>query len=148
MDGAEALSLPPAASRRERIAQIFGKDFTDALRECSGDQGGIRVTLFFGNPFSDRNSRRNQFIFVNERPVRDQLITSAIYRACEDVMPKDSHPVFFAFLDADPAGVDFNVHPAKREVRFADRQVIFPLSWQLPARQSHRAIQDLRPSPA
>ncbi len=127
MDGAEALSLPLAASRRERIAQIFGKEFADALRECKDDRGGFRVRLFLGNPLRRSNSRKNQFIFVNGRPVRDQIITSAVYRACEDVMPKDSHPVFFAFLDADPASVDVNVHPTKREVRFADRQAIFSL---------------------
>ncbi|MFZ3136347.1 MAG: hypothetical protein WA126_03020, partial [Thermodesulfovibrionales bacterium] len=49
----------------------------------------------------------------------------AVYSAYEGILPKDKHPVFFLFLELDPRKIDFNVHPAKREVRFEDKEVVY-----------------------
>ncbi len=71
-----------------------------------------------------RNSKTHQFIFVNGRPVKDQTLSHAVYDAFEGILPHEKHPVFFLYIDFDPRRVDFNVHPAKREVRFENRQEI------------------------
>jgi len=74
-----------------------------------------------------RNSRSNQFIFINGRPIKDPSLSHAVYTALEGILPRDKHPVFFLFLDMDPRKVDFNVHPTKREVRFEDKESVYNL---------------------
>jgi DNA mismatch repair protein MutL len=69
--------------------------------------------------------KSHQFIFINKRPIKDPSIAHALYKAYEGILPHDKHPVFFIFLDMDPKKIDFNVHPAKREVRFEDKESIY-----------------------
>lgn len=123
-DGYEALLLPSAKSLRERLVQIFGKEFVDDLNEFEKQGSDISAKVFAGNPSSFRNNKTNQYVFINRRPVKDAAVSYAVYKAYEEMMPKDKHPVFFVFIDMDPSKVDFNVHPAKREVRFADKSSI------------------------
>jgi len=127
MDGDEVLHLPEASSHRERLMQIYGKEFCDNLLENNPQDNLTGVRAFLGNSANLRNNKNNQFIFINDRPVRDQSISYAVYRGYEGLIPKEKHPVFFLFLELDPEKVDFNVHPAKREVRFADKNSIFNL---------------------
>lgn len=125
MDGNETLSLSPASCRMERIAQIFGSSLADELIEAEQESLGISSHVFICKPGSSRSTRSIQYVFVNNRPVKDQTVSYAVYKAYEDKMPKDRHPVFFVFLTIDTGRVDFNVHPAKREVRFADKSAVF-----------------------
>ncbi|MBI5213508.1 MAG: DNA mismatch repair endonuclease MutL [Nitrospirae bacterium] len=125
MDGDCALELPAAASYRERIVQVFGKEFADELIETGTEDGVMSVKAFLGKITHLRNNRNNQFFFINKRPVKDQSITYAVYKAYEGSIPKDKHPVFLLFMEMDPSNVDFNVHPTKREVRFFDKNSIF-----------------------
>ncbi|HSB52147.1 MAG TPA: hypothetical protein VLD40_05770, partial [Dissulfurispiraceae bacterium] len=77
-----------------------------------------------------RQNRSGQWLFVNGRPCRDLSIAHAVCRAYAGIMPAERHPVFLIFLQCDPAVVDFNVHPAKREVRFADRRSVSEFLFQ------------------
>jgi DNA mismatch repair protein MutL len=130
MDREEVLGLPAAASFRERLMQIHGRDFVEGLVESTRDAGGMKVSLFVSKPSHLRNNRNNQYLFINRRPVKDPAVSSAVYRSYEGLLPGDKHPVFFIFLTVDPAGVDFNVHPAKREVRFQDKSSVFTFVYQ------------------
>ncbi|HAK88461.1 MAG: hypothetical protein A2X55_06870 [Nitrospirae bacterium GWB2_47_37] len=130
MDGDYALDLPAASSYRERIVQIFGKDFVDGLIETGTEHGVMDIKAFLGNVLHLRNNRNNQFLFINKRPVKDQSINYAVYKAYEGLIPKDKHPVFLLFMEIDPSDVDFNVHPAKREVRFKDKTGVFNFIYQ------------------
>ncbi len=85
----------------------------------------VKTKAFVSKGDNFRNSRSHQFIFINKRPVKDQSISHAVYKAYEGILPRDRHPVFFLFLDVDPRKVDFNVHPTKREVRFEDKESIY-----------------------
>ncbi len=130
MDGDYALDLPAAASYRERIIQVFGKEFVDELIETGTEAGVMGIKAFLGNVSHLRNNRNNQFLFINKRPVKDQSITYAVYRAYEGSIPKDKHPVFLLFMEMEPSNVDFNVHPVKREVRFKDKNGVFNFVYQ------------------
>jgi DNA mismatch repair protein MutL len=59
-------------------------------------------------------------VFVNGRAIESSLITGAIREGYHTALMKGQYPVTFLFLELDPAAVDVNVHPAKREVRFRD----------------------------
>lgn len=124
-DGSELMLTPAASSLRERIMQIYGREFVDGLRETRVEEPGLALHLFVSSPNMIRNSRTNQYVFVNQRPVKDQTISQAIYRAYDGILSRNQHPVFFAFLAIDPEQVDCNVHPTKREVRFRDKSRVF-----------------------
>lgn len=125
MDGSEVFSLPAASSLKERLVQLYGKDFINGLIEFAAEDGGLIVSLFTSGLEHMKNNRNAQFLFVNRRPVKDQSIAYAVSKAYEGMVPKDKHPAFFVFLDLDAGQVDFNVHPAKREVRFAQKNGVF-----------------------
>lgn len=125
MDSDDVLNLPSALSYKERLVQIFGKDFVNELMETKAEDGQISIKAFLGKTTNLRNNRNSQFLFINNRPVKDQSITYAVYKAYEELIPKDRHPVFFLFIGIDPKKVDFNVHPTKREVRFEDKSSVF-----------------------
>ncbi len=112
--------------RLTRIAQIVGDDFVAnalplrAARAATGDRDGVSLSGFIGLPTFHRGTRDGQYLFVNGRPVRDKLLTSALYAGYMDHVPRDRFPVVALFLACEPRAVDVNVHPAKAEVRFRD----------------------------
>jgi len=124
-EGREAMLLPRASGPRERIMQIYGDEFAGGLAEVSGEQAGMRMHAFISKSRNFRNSRSHQFIFVNDRPIKDVSVSHAVYGAYEGLLPSDKHPIFFLFLELDPQRVDFNVHPTKREVRFEEKEMIY-----------------------
>jgi DNA mismatch repair protein MutL len=123
----DLLSLVPASSLRERLAQVYGKRFCDAMMEAEAGDEALSIKAFFCRPSDVRSNRNGQFVFINRRPVRDQAINHAVCRAYEDIMPRGKHPVFFIFIGMDPEKIDVNVHPAKREVRFEDKTGVYDL---------------------
>lgn len=125
MDGQDVLRLPRASSERERLLQIFGKDFFDELLETEAEYEQIYIKAFLLGSTRFRGNKSNQFIFINKRPVRDQAITHAAYKSYGEIIPHDRHPIFFIFIDIHPELVDFNVHPTKKEVRLRDKSSLF-----------------------
>ncbi len=126
IDGREVLSLPSASDIRERIHQIFGEEFLSGLVEIRTPE----LTIYTSKEDNYRSRRIHQYMFVNNRPVRDITLRSAIYRAYDNILPSGRHPVFFVYLSIDPGEVDFNVHPAKREVRFKNNEFIYRRLYQ------------------
>jgi len=124
-DNREVLNLPASSCLRERIMQIYGDDFLDALEEVNAEAGAVMMQSFAAKDGNFRNSKSHQFIFVNRRPIRDSSIMHAVYNSYEGILPPRKHPVFFLFLDINPRMIDVNVHPTKREVRFSDKDYIY-----------------------
>lgn len=120
----ETMNLSRASGPRERILQIYGLEFIEELLEVVAEEHGLGMSALITRGDHFRNSKTHQFIFINRRPVKDQTISHAVYDAYKGVIPHDRHPVFFLFLEVDPERVDFNVHPAKREVRFENKEEI------------------------
>ncbi len=121
-DGKELFDCPPVRELRERVAQVYGRDFAKGLSEINNGGGACRVHGFVSAPGSTFSDRSRQETFVNHRPVKDRVITRALYDAYESLLMKERHPASILFIDIEPSQVDVNVHPAKREVRFADAQ--------------------------
>lgn len=121
----ETMVVPKASGFRERIMQIYGNEFLAGLGEVDAEYGRMKITAFVSDARNFRNNKAHQFIFTNRRPVKDASLSHAVYNAYEGILPKDNHPVFFLFLELDPEKIDFNVHPAKREVRFEDKEGVY-----------------------
>jgi len=117
-NGRDVIRVAPARSLKERAYQVLGGVLLDKLVEVAAEANGIRVTGFASNPQEQRSSRDGQYLFINRRFVRDQLIGRALSEAYRSMMPSGTYPAAVLFIEAPPTEVDVNVHPAKTEVRF------------------------------
>jgi len=109
-----------AAARLERLAAIMGREFAENALPIAAEREGLRLTGFIGLPTLNKATSTQQFLFVNNRPVRDRLLQGAVRGAYQDFLARDRHPLVALFLDVPAEDVDVNVHPAKAEVRFRD----------------------------
>ncbi len=119
-----ALIEPPERQRLDRLAAIMGREFADNALAIDANREGFRLAGFAGLPTLNRPTSQHQYLFVNGRPVRDKLLAGAVRGAYQDFLARDRHPLVALFLDAPPAMVDVNVHPAKTEVRFRDAGIV------------------------
>ncbi|HEX8297204.1 MAG TPA: DNA mismatch repair endonuclease MutL [Chthoniobacteraceae bacterium] len=113
--------LPPATNLRERIRDLCGSALAAELLEVPEfDGGGVKIRGLIGKPGVSRSSRAQQLVFVNGRAIENHTLNFALREGYHTALMKGQHPVTFLFIEMDPAAVDVNVHPAKREVRFRD----------------------------
>ena len=119
-DGRLVFQLPASRALRDRIRDLMGNDLLARLLEVKPAQGKVQVSGFIGQAGVSRASRAQQFVFVNGRAIESPVIGSALHEGYHTALMKGQFPVTFLFLALDPAEVDVNVHPAKREVRFRD----------------------------
>ncbi|MDQ6974914.1 MAG: DNA mismatch repair endonuclease MutL, partial [Mariprofundaceae bacterium] len=113
-----------AETEPQRVFTIMGKDFSHNSLEQSMEHEGILITAHLGLPtFHHRDSTRMIFL-VNGRVIRDKQLIAALRAGYRDVMFHDRYPVAVLRIEMDPAHVDVNVHPAKREVRFSSPQTV------------------------
>src|SRR5262245_42430805 len=103
-----------------RLARIMGRDFLADALLVEVEREGTRVTGFAGLPTLHRPDPGQQYLFVNNRPVKDRLLIGAVRSAYGDLLPKARYPLLALFVTLEPREVDVNVHPSKAEVRFRD----------------------------
>jgi DNA mismatch repair protein MutL len=89
-----------------------------AETESSNLKAQIRVWGLIGSPGVSRATRESQFTFVNRRPVENRGLNFALIEGYHNSLMKGRYPVCCLFVEIDPAAVDVNIHPAKREVKF------------------------------
>jgi DNA mismatch repair protein MutL len=89
-----------------------------AESQISNLKSQIRVWGLIGSPGVSRGTRESQFTFVNRRPVENRGLNFALLEGYHNSLMKGRYPVCCLFLEIDPAAVDVNIHPAKREVKF------------------------------
>jgi DNA mismatch repair protein MutL len=113
--------LPPAASLHDRIRDLHGNELLERLLPVNGaGLDKIEIGGLIGRAGLSRQTRAQQLVFVNGRAVESPVVTAALREGYHTALMKGQFPVTFLFLNLDPASVDVNVHPAKREVRFRD----------------------------
>ncbi|PYK79522.1 MAG: DNA mismatch repair endonuclease MutL [Verrucomicrobia bacterium] len=116
-----ALQLPVTASLRDRIRDLYGAEFLNELLEISErEYQGVRVRGWLGRAGVSRQTRAQQFVFVNGRAIDSGILATALREGYHTALMRGQFPVTFLFVDLDSQDVDVNVHPAKREVRFRD----------------------------
>ena len=113
--------LPPTATLGDRIRDLYGVELLQRLVEVTGAASAkIQISGFIGQAGLSRQSRSQQLVFVNGRAIESNLITGGVREGYHTALMKGQYAVTFLFVEIDPAAVDVNVHPAKREVRFRD----------------------------
>jgi len=120
-DGRILFQLPSRAPLHARIAGLIGAEQAAGLVERPLiERGGLQVHGWLSAPGRGRSDRSLSLVFVNGRPVENPALSHALRSAYGDTLARGQHPLCFLFIGMDPAAVDVNVHPAKREVRFRD----------------------------
>ncbi|MFK7791572.1 MAG: DNA mismatch repair endonuclease MutL [Devosiaceae bacterium] len=110
--------LPFISALEFRVADMLGPDARTNMRPLHATREGLSLEGMVGLPTWHRATTRDIYLMVNDRPVRDRLLTGAIRAAYSDLMPRDRFPVVIIAIAIDPARVDVNVHPQKSDVRF------------------------------
>ncbi len=128
-DGKKKLALNVSESelpqaRRQRIAEVLGTEFNDNSVPITAQNDFCDISGFVSIPTYHKANSLSEFLFVNNRPVRDKLILGAIKGAYQDMMISGRYPVCVIFIRVNPRYVDVNVHPTKAEVRFYDNGAV------------------------
>jgi len=126
-NGQETLNYPAVAMDRDRIGQVYPRFILDRPVPVEAGQPGAKLSGIIIDPNHAKASRTPQELFVNRRPVRSAAVSHAIVDGYGSFLPKGQQPQFVLFLEIDPDRVDVNVHPSKREVRFAEQEAIHQL---------------------
>ncbi|MGI8438267.1 MAG: DNA mismatch repair endonuclease MutL [Chthoniobacterales bacterium] len=121
-DDRVVFQLPASESLRDRLRDLHGSALVEQLLEVVNPRakGGPTISGLIGRAGISRQTRSQQFVFVNGRAIESPVLTAALREGYHTALMKGQFPVTFLFVRLDPAAVDVNVHPAKREVRFRD----------------------------
>ncbi len=111
-----------SAARIRRAADVMGKDFSNNSIEINSARDNMTLSGLISLPTFSKANSLSQYLFVNNRPVKDKLLLGALKGAYAGVLENARYPACVLFLEVDPMYVDVNVHPTKAEVRFFDQQ--------------------------
>ena len=103
-----------------RLSRLAGEAFAAGALEIAFDAGGLSIHGFLAPPSAARARPDLQYLFVNGRSVRDDVVRHAVRVGFGDTLAGGQYPAFVLHLEIDPAAVDVNVHPTKHEVRFRE----------------------------
>ncbi|AHC15034.1 DNA mismatch repair endonuclease MutL [Salinispira pacifica] len=126
-DGKPRLLLPETGTSGyiSRISAAYPEQCpSELLQHIHGSGDGFTLDIVLGIPPLFRQDRKYIQIYCNRRRINEFSLIHAVEYAFDSILPGGNHPVAFVFLEIDPELVDFNIHPAKREVRFARPEII------------------------
>lgn len=114
-----------AESLKERIENYLNdKNIFENLLEINIEKENMTIYGLFSNSKISQSMRKNNFIFLNNRPIENRVISFAIKNAYSNAIPKERYPFFFLYINIDCDKVDVNVHPSKKEVRIKNEREI------------------------
>jgi len=109
----------------QRVVGLFGKSYQAQLAPCAEETDMISVSGFIGKPELAKKTRGEQFLFVNDRFIRNNYLNHAVVSAYEGLLAEGSFPFYVLFLSIDPKHIDVNVHPTKTEIKFDDERAVY-----------------------
>ena len=121
------LELPAATqtnSLAARVTKVLGKAFYQHAIQLNEQRANMQLTGWISNQNYQRSQKDKQWVYVNQRMVRDKLLTHAIQQAYEESLHPGRHPACVLYLEIPPAEVDVNVHPTKHELRFVQPRLV------------------------
>jgi DNA mismatch repair protein MutL len=104
----------------QRIKGLHGNQLASQLLPVDFKSEGISIRGFLGKPGFSRSNRSEMYCFVNTRPVDSRAVYYGLVEGYHTALMRGRYPISFLFLEVEPASVDVNIHPAKREVRFRE----------------------------
>ena len=114
-----------AGNQKQRVIGILGSQYATKLVSVGEATDYMNIYGFIGKPDAAKKTRGDQYFFVNNRFIKSAYLHHAVNSALEDLLPKDSYPLYVLFIELDPAQVDINVHPTKQEIKFEDEKIVY-----------------------
>jgi DNA mismatch repair protein MutL len=124
-NGKATHNLPATESWRDRIDAFFGPEISSNLIPVNNSHGEISISGFVVDPSVNRANNRMQYLFLNDRYIRDRSLQHALSESYRGLLMVGRYPICFLNLDIPFELVDVNVHPAKLEVRFQNGGQIY-----------------------
>ena len=112
-------------SMKQRIVQILGNSYAAKLVPVQEQTDYMNIYGFVGKPETAKKTRGDQYFFVNNRFIKSAYLNHAVMNAFNEMIAKDSFPMYTLFIDLDPAQLDINVHPTKQEIKFEDEKIVY-----------------------
>ncbi|MBR1503698.1 MAG: DNA mismatch repair endonuclease MutL [Prevotella sp.] len=125
-NGTELLNLKPA-SLRQRISDVFGKQYSQELLPVDVHTAMCTITGFVGKPEGARKKTNHDYFFVNGRFMKHPYFHKAVVSAYDRLIPEGSQVPYFLYFEVAPGDIDVNIHPTKTEIKFENEQAI----WQI-----------------
>ena len=127
-NGQERLNYPVVSTKEKRLSAIFGTDFLKKdFIQIKETKNEYSLTGFISGLQDEAEGLLDfRYSFVNGRYIKDRIVLHSLRQAYDPFIKKlriyqhGKLPPYILFLEIDPEKVDFNVHPAKLEVRFID----------------------------
>ena len=110
-----------------RICDLFDDKKPENLLLFEEQTTIINASGFIGKPQIAKKTRGEQFIFVNNRFIKDAYLNHAIVSGFENIIAKDQYPFYCINIEIDPSKIDVNIHPTKTEVKFEDERNIYQI---------------------
>jgi DNA mismatch repair protein MutL len=111
--------------RREALASLYSLDLARQMLEILAEYEQLKITGFTSSMSFTRSNRREITLFVNGRWVHDVGLVTAVVQAYHTYLMVGRYPQSFLSIELPPELVDVNVHPAKAEIRFREKDEVF-----------------------
>lgn len=126
-EGRQAIVTSGSGELKSAVYSVFGGQLSDTLIPLDYTYESMRVSGLVSRPHQSRKTRAMQLFFINGRLVKSDTAAAALEQAYRDSIMVGNHPACVLNIELDARLVDVNVHPAKTEVRFADKSPVFNL---------------------
>ena len=147
IDGRRALQTPGNGKLRDVLAEVYGLQIAQAMLEVgkTDKQGGFTPVISgYISPSSISRANRSYItFFVNQRWVQSRMLARAVEKAYEGLLGVRRYPVAVISLSLPPQSIDVNVHPTKKEIRFAQEPIVFNTVYGA----VHRTLMEKMPVP-
>jgi len=121
IDGRRVFETPGTGELRATFAAVY--DGPTAAAMLSVDASTVRGLI--SPPALHRGNKDHVVIMVNGRRIQHRNLVFAVEQAYRGLREPDRFPLAVLNVLVDPAEVDVNVHPTKREVRFRNEGAVF-----------------------
>ena len=111
----------------ERVSYLFSSELSRGIIPVRYQKDGMEIYGLISRPEDIKKGTTREYTFVNGRPIRSPVVKNAVRKSFRATIRAGLKPDFFLFLKVDPASVDVNVHPMKREIKFRDEGKIMGL---------------------
>lgn len=114
-----------ASNLHQRITGLFGNSYKQRLHPVEEQTEQVKIRGYVCKPEYSKKTRSEQYMFVNNRFIKNFYFNNAIEKAYADLLPEKCYPSFFINLEVDSSRIDVNIHPTKTEVKFLDEVIIY-----------------------
>ena len=117
----------PTGNLKQRIINLYNSTYGQRLIPVEQQTALVNISGFLGKPEFAKKTRGEQYFFTNGRFMKSPYLHHAVENAFKELIPDDSVPSYFIYMEVDPQTIDVNIHPTKTEINFQDIKSIYAI---------------------